>query len=115
ADDGVAPNNVNLGVFWLVTSGDATVAGSPNVSFSLDPNGETRMQATAGPTPGPVVITARRSDDQAITATFHLTVVGNQSFTKTSGDGQSGLTSTPADAPLVVTLLDGNGNPVADR
>jgi uncharacterized repeat protein (TIGR01451 family) len=98
-------------VSWAVVSGGATVL-TPNTT--VDNWGQTSATVSADSV-GPVVVTATRDDQPGVTATFNLNVVPPPTFAIVSGDGQSGLAATVADAPMVVRLLDGSGNPIAGQ
>jgi uncharacterized protein with beta-barrel porin domain len=106
--DGTAANEpiANATIAWNVASGDATLNGTPSTT-GLD--GRTSVQFQYG-APGASDIVATHAT--GATATFTVTAL-EATLALTSGDGQSGLTGTKADLPLVVTLRDGFGQPMA--
>jgi len=70
---------------------------------------------TLGSSPGPVTVTAQRADAPLALVAFTLAALPNPdpALLLVSGNGQSGLLGTRADAPIVVRLLAGDGSPSA--
>jgi uncharacterized protein with beta-barrel porin domain len=109
-DNGAAASGITIN--WAVTSGSATLSASSSVT---DVAGNAQVGLTAGAIAGPVTVTGTRADDPTATVTFNATVSALPVLAIVSGDGQSGMTSTVADLPLVVSLTDGLGNPIAGQ
>jgi len=103
-------NDVPIGgaaVQWTVSGG-----GSPATQTTVtDSAGFATFNYTFGPTPGPVVITARTGE---VSAQFTLTAELAQ-FVVVSGSGQRGAIQTTADQPLVVSLRDPAGAALANQ
>ena len=111
SNDGASAGSI--AVQWSASGG--AVLSSP-LSFS-DANGIAGVRVlSVGPGPGPVVVTARRTDAPDATASFTINVT-LPSLTIVSGDGQSGFTSTQVENPLVVAAQIGTtpqaGVPIA--
>ena len=113
----------------VVRATDATLAdpgvtilwsGSPGVQLSAnstvtDGAGESAVTVTdTGLGLDPYTVTARRADQPSLSVVFNFNVLP-PSLTVVSGDGQSGLASAQAAAPVQVQLLDGNGAPMAGQ
>ena len=96
-------------VTWTVLS-----SGAPgtlqNTTTGTDPNGETSTLITLGTTTGTVVIQLTAGN---VSQTFSETVVNPAAgIDVVSGNNQSTLINTNFAAPLVVEVVDANGNPV---
>ena len=106
-----AGGNVLTGVpvnFQVITPGTITLA---NVSSATDVNGHASALGTLGNTAGTyqVKVTAGSAS-----ATFSFTVsIPATGIHVVSGNNQSAVTSAAFGAPLVVEVVDVNGNPVA--
>lgn len=95
-------------VTWAVTSGSATVQQASNTTNIL---GQASNVVTFGSTAGPVVITAT-----AGTVSVKFTLTNNvvvSKFTALSGGGQTALEGQAFAQPLIVSVVDNNGNPVS--
>jgi uncharacterized protein YhjY with autotransporter beta-barrel domain/5-hydroxyisourate hydrolase-like protein (transthyretin family) len=107
ADDGGVPV-AGVTIDWVVTAGSATLAAPTSVT---DASGNATIALTAGPTAGPVTVTATRQDAPTANTFFSETVVA-QGLAISSGDAQSATANTAFAAPLVVHADDG-GAPAA--
>ena len=105
-DSGVAAGGV--GITWTVVSGSATLVPSG----VTDAAGDATATVSAGPVPGPVVVTATRQDAPGATVTFGLSVSVLGTLTVVDVDGQTLLAGTPSD-PLRVELKNAGGTPIA--
>ena len=95
-------------VTWqVVTAGTVTLK---SVSAATDSNGEASALATLGNVAGPqkVKVTAGTAS-ATFTLTVNITAAGIQ---KVSGDAQTALIGAAFGSPLVVKVVDANGNPV---
>jgi uncharacterized protein with beta-barrel porin domain len=99
-------NNVplsGLAIIWTVVSGDASIAST---SGPTDAAGQASAVIDLGPTPGPVVITATRSDQPSVSVTFFVNSILVRSLAIVSGDGQTGPPNAPLPGPLTVHATD---------
>jgi uncharacterized repeat protein (TIGR01451 family) len=99
-------------VAWTIASGSA--------HFLVPPAGATDAGGNAAASivvegAGPITVTSQRTDVPSAIATFTVQGLALPTLTAVSGDGQSGLAATTADAPLVVELRDANGLPLANE
>lgn len=106
-DDGF--NAVGVNVDWSVTSGSAVLSATTSATDNF---GIATVGVTAGPTPGPVTITAVRQDDPTAIAVFNLTVDALGGLVVVGGDGQT-LAAGATSAPLQVELRNSAGAPIA--
>ncbi|GAB2658489.1 autotransporter domain-containing protein [Arenimonas aestuarii] len=106
ADDSGLPA-VGVGITWTVAGDASLVASGPT-----DANGRASATVTAGPTAGPVVVTATRQDAPAVSVAFTLAVDPAGTLALVSGGDQLMRAGQPSD-PLVVKLVDAGGLPVA--
>jgi uncharacterized protein with beta-barrel porin domain len=104
-DNGANANGVTIN--WSVSSGDASVS-TPTLTGI---NGQSANAVTFGSVPGPVIVTATRSDDVTAMVTFNLTSTLTRTLTVVSGNGQVAAPSAPLGSPLVVEAKN-NGSPV---
>jgi uncharacterized protein (TIGR03437 family) len=95
-------------VTWsVVTPGAVTLS---SIISTSDSNGEASALATLGTIAGAAQVKVTAG---SVSATFTLTVnIPSAGLTKVSGDAQTTLISTAFPAPLVVSVVDANGNPV---
>ncbi len=95
-------------VNWKVlTAGAVTLS---NVSASTDTNGRASALATLGSIAGAAQVQVTAGTG---TATFTLTTsIPEAGLQKISGDGQTATQGAAFTAPLVVEVVDANGNPV---
>ena len=82
-----------------------------NVNATSDNRGLVSANATLGSVAGPVEVTVSTSDGK-IVGTFHLTVNVQVGGLQTSGDQQSAIVGNQFTNPLMVTVVDTNGNPI---
>nr|MBP6597655.1 autotransporter domain-containing protein [Arenimonas sp.] len=108
ARNGGAPA-AGVTITWTVTSGAATLAAPTSVT---DAAGNAAIAITAGPTAGPVTVTASRQDDPSATVGYTLSVGALGSLGIVSGNGQQLTVGAPS-APLRVELKGAGGLPVA--
>ena len=95
-------------LLWFASGGASLDAGST----VTDANGEAQVNVTSlGLDLDPVVVTAVRADQPAISVDFVHNVLP-PSAGSTDGDGQQGLVGQPAALPLQITVVDGAGNPM---
>jgi uncharacterized protein (TIGR03437 family) len=97
-----------VAVQWQVVSGAAQLTQTVNTT---DANGRTSTRVTLGSAPGPTQI---RVTAGTVQTTF--TVTTNVAVTQlqiVSGSGQQAVTNQAFAQPLVVRVLDANGQPVA--
>jgi adhesin/invasin len=96
---------------FAVIAGSATLSATNVVS---DANGNASVMVTAGPTPGPITITASVPGTN-ILATFTLTAnkITAAAITIVSGNSQTALVNKQFANPLVVNVTDSMGNPVS--
>ena len=95
-------------VTWTVLNPGAVTLSS--VSSSTDVNGNASALATLGSIAGNAQV---RVTAGGISTTFTLTVnIPSAAIQKVSGDGQITLIGTAFGSPVVVKVLDTNGNPV---
>lgn len=92
-----------IGLAWRVVSGDATITSA---GTSTGPTGQAQAAIAFGPTPGPVVVRATRSDNPAAAVDFTLTSTLTRALATVSGNSQTAQTRTPLPAPLVVEARD---------
>lgn len=96
---------------WSVAAGSATLGSSSTVT---DANGESQVDITLGASPGPVSV---RATSGGASALFALTVLAPETGTLElrllSGSLQSGPTTTRADLPIVIQVVDQNDAPVS--
>ena len=108
-DGGLADPGV--GILWTASPG---VQLSSN-STVTDAAGESTVTVTdTGLGLDPYTVSARRADQPTLSVVFSFNVLP-PSLSVVSGDGQSGLASAQAAAPVQVQLLDGNGAPMAGQ
>lgn len=95
-------------VTWsVVTPGTVTLS---SIISTSDPSGEASALATLGSIAGKAQVKVTAG---SVSATFTMTVnIPSAGITKVSGDAQTTLISTAFPAPLVVSVVDTNGNPV---
>jgi uncharacterized repeat protein (TIGR01451 family) len=118
----VAVNSGNVALTGVVVS-DPLLTPANNACASVAVAGNCTLTGThvvtaAEVTAGNVTNTgsADSNETAAVSSNTVVTPVsGNPVLSITSGNGQFGLTSTVADNPLVVTLVDGAGNPIANQ
>ncbi len=97
-------------VNWQVASAPGTVTLSNEIS-TTDSNGNASALATLGSIAGVAQVTATAG---SATATFNLTVnIPSAAIQKVSGDQQSVTVGAAFPSPLVVKVVDSNGNGVA--
>jgi uncharacterized protein YhjY with autotransporter beta-barrel domain len=111
-NNGVADAGITIN--WILASGSAVLSsGTSNTNAA----GDASITATAGASVGPISVTATRSDEPTATVTFLLTANPSPGSTLAivSGDGQSGVIGSPANAPIVVVLRDGFGNAISGQ
>jgi uncharacterized protein YhjY with autotransporter beta-barrel domain len=103
--NGVAQSGI--GITWQVVSGDATIASTTGAT-----NGAGQASATIdlGPTPGAVVVTARRNDLPTILVSFTINSLLVRSLAIVSGNSQTGTPNAALGAPLVVNAQDNGTN-----
>lgn len=100
-------------VEWSVTGG-----GSVSVTTTqTGPNGQASVTRTLGPTAGPqtAVATATGLAGSPVTFTHTATAGTATGVVKVSGDNQSALVGTELANPLVLQVLDAQGNPIPNR
>ena len=103
--------DAGLPILWSA-SGGATLSA---MSTPTDAGGLASVDVTSmGLGLDPVEVTARRSDNPGIIASFTLPVLPPD-LLPFAGDGQAGLAGTQAAQPLQVRLLDGAGAPMAGQ
>ncbi|MGQ0799280.1 MAG: autotransporter domain-containing protein [Pseudomarimonas sp.] len=112
AENNAAPAS-GVAIQWSV-SGPASLSAAQSIS---DAAGGASINVTLGNTPGAVVVTAVRADAPTAQVVFNLTALpaAQPTLRLVSGNGQSGLIGTRADAPIVVKLLGADGNPSAGQ
>lgn len=104
-------NAAGVTINWMATGG-ATLSSPTSVT---DGFGQASINVTStGPGPDPFTVTAVRSDDGSAIAVFNGNVIPPV-LSIYAGDGQSGLTGSPAEDPLEVLLVDGGSNPVSGQ
>ena len=104
-------NAAGVTINWMATGG-ATLSSPTSVT---DAFGQASITVTStGPGPDPFTVTAVRSDDPSALAMFSGNVIPPV-LSIYAGDGQSGLTGSPAEDPLEVLLVDGGSNPVSGQ
>ena len=91
---------------WAVTGGDASIVVS---SSQTNGSGQSSAIVRFGPTPGPVDITATRTD-QNLSQVFHLTSTQTKTLAIVSGDQQTGPPNAALPALLVVQAQTNNAN-----
>jgi uncharacterized protein (TIGR03437 family) len=97
-------------VAWSVVSPGTVVLSG--ISTATDNNGFASALATLGTTAGPAQVKVTVG---TITATFTLNVtIPSAGIQKVSGDTQTTIINTSFGAPLVVSVVDSSGNPVAN-
>jgi len=96
-----------IGITWQVVSGDATIGSTTGAT-----NGAGQSSATInlGPTPGAVVVTARRNDLPTTVVSFTINSLLVRSLAVVSGDNQTGAPNAALGAPLVVNAQDNGAN-----
>jgi outer membrane autotransporter protein len=77
-----------------------------------DAAGHATATVTAGPSVGPVSVTATRQDAPGVSVTFNLTVSNLGTLAIVAGDDQLLAAGVPS-APLEVELTDADGTPIA--
>ncbi len=97
-------------VRFSVTTGGGTL--SPTTA-TTDANGRARSTLTLGPNLGNNTVMATVEGLGPVTFTATATEQAPHSLTKVSGNSQEGPTSTQLDEPLVVSVLDQGGSPLA--
>ncbi len=96
-------------IAWTITGGDAVVTSVSN-GGSTDSAGQSSAVITFGPTPGPVDVTATRTDGTGLSQTFHLTSIITRTLAIVSGNNQSGPPNAPLPQPLVVHAQTNNAD-----
>jgi uncharacterized protein (TIGR03437 family) len=95
-------------VTWSILNPGAVTLSS--IIASSDSNGEASALATLGSIAGTAQVKVTAG---SVSATFTLTVnIPSAGISKVSGDAQATLIGTAFPAPLVVSVVDANGNPV---
>ncbi len=99
-------------VNWIVVSGGGTLASAATTS---DSSGKTSNTLTLGPNAGVNTVQAMIPGAGSVTfsAVAGATAGSGSQFTVVSGSNQS-LTPNQASQPLVVKLVDGQGQPIAN-
>lgn len=100
----------NVPVSWAVTSGDATVSTVSNGGLT-NPAGTSSARILLGPSGGPIVVTATRTD-VGISQTFNLNSAVSNLLNVASGNGQIGCPNRALAQNMVVRALT-NNRPVA--
>ncbi len=100
-----------IGIIWVVQSGDATINNVSN-GGQTNSGGYSNATINIGPTPGPVVVKATRSDNPSLSQIFTLNGTLIRSLAIVSGDNQTGNPNAALPAPLAVHATD-NGNDAA--
>lgn len=94
-------------VAWKAATSGVTIS---NIVAVTDANGRASVSATLGSIAGQQQVTATVA---GITATFNLTVnIPVTGIQKVSGDAQTAIVNTAFGAPLVVRVVNAQGNPV---
>lgn len=97
-------------ISWVVTSGDATVSAVSNGGLT-NPSGTSSARIQLGPSAGPVVVTATRTD-VGLSQSFNLSSAVSNALTIATGNGQLACPNLPLPQNLVVRALT-NNRPVA--
>ncbi len=100
-------------VSWTAQSGGTVTAAST----VTDPDGQAAVTRVLGEAAGTQTTVAAAEGLAGSPLTFqHVASAGNAArVVAVSGDGQYGVVGTTLDAPLVVQVLDAEGNPVPGR
>jgi outer membrane autotransporter protein len=104
---------VGATVDWSRTSGSLTLDAAQSIT---DSDGVARVGFVFGNTPGAIAV--RASSGNAEPAVFSLSIEGTSEgvgIRLVGGSGQSGAIGTRADLPIVVEVIDAQGNPVEGR
>jgi len=103
----------NVPIQWTVQGG-GSVSEASNVT---DANGRASVTRTLGGTAGTqtTLASAEQLAGSPVTFTHTATAGGAASVVKFSGDNQSAQAGTPLANPLVVQVLDAQGNPIPNR
>lgn len=101
-----------VSVEWMVTQGGGTLAATSTVT---DSSGKTSNTLTLGPNAGINTVQAMipGAGSVTFTAIASATAGSGSQFTIVSGNNQTLTPNTPSQ-PLVVKLVDGQGQPIAD-
>jgi len=112
AENNAAPAS-GVAIRWSV-SGPASLSATQSIT---DASGSANIGVTLGNTPGAVTVTAVRADAPLAQVVFSLTALpaAEPALRLVSGNGQTGLIGTRADAPIVVKLLSADGNPAVGQ
>ena len=97
-------------VTFSVTAGGGTLS---TTTVTTDANGRARSTLTLGGGPGTNTVVATVAGLEPVTFTATATEQMAHSLTKVSGDNQAGPASTQLAAPLVVSVLDQDGEAFA--
>ena len=99
----------NAVVSWTVLFGGGSVSSPTSLT---DVNGDASVTWTMGPTVGVDSLQASIATGASVIITATATAGPLATINKTSGDNQTVLAGTTS-APMVVTLVDPSGNPIA--
>jgi len=94
-----------IGINWSIVSGDATLVSPTNTT---DTAGRAQTGVLFGPTAGPVVVRASRTDEPTASVDFTVTSTLSRSAVRVSGDGQSAPVRSAVPQPLVFEARDNN-------
>jgi len=94
-----------VGINWSIVSGDATLVSPTNTT---DTAGRAQTGVLFGPTAGPVVVRASRTDEPTASVDFTVTSTLSRSAVRVSGDGQSAPVRSAVPQPLVFEARDNN-------
>ena len=97
-------------VRFSVTTGGGSLSAT---TATTNANGRARSTLTLGSEPGSNTVTATVAGLEPVTFTATATEQTAHSLTKVSGDNQAGPASTQLAAPLVVSVSDQDGSPLA--
>ena len=97
-------------VSFSVTAGGGTLSAA---KVTTDANGRARSTLTLGSDPGTNTVVATVAGLEPVTFTATATEQTAHRLTKVSGDGQAGPASTQLAEPLVVSVLDQDGEAFA--
>ncbi|HSN00843.1 MAG TPA: autotransporter domain-containing protein [Rudaea sp.] len=122
--DSAGADGQSFDVLWTVLSGSATIVESGGQTYDETASGigsisiPSSIHVKLGSTPGPVLVRAY-CQYCAVTGgnyvqDFNLTAV-QPMLQIASGNNQSGPQGTAGNAPLVVSVTDPNGNPLAGQ
>lgn len=94
-----------IGINWSIVSGDATLVSPTNTTDTI---GRAQTGVLFGPTAGPVVVRASRTDEPTASVNFTVTSTLSRSAVRVSGDGQSAPVRSAVPQPLVFEARDNN-------